>query len=265
MLFAYGCRSSKKMVSEERSVMRLSGEEHLAAVIANTPDFTALSSRLKLTLPTKKGEFSVNGTLKIKRDERIQISLLIPVIRTEAARIEITPERILAIDRMNKRYVDVPVEDIKQLLGTDVDYPMLQSLFTNDIFLPGKRHLTKKDYASFVALPVDENAVLLSKKTRKRTYAFTASNETNRLTESMIASSSAAHRLRWQYNNFGPVGNTVFPMEMTIFLEGGGGSTKTTLTLSRLSVDGMELKETSIPAKYEKIGLMDLMRMIENL
>ena len=35
----------------------------------------------------------------------MQLSFLMPIIRTEVARMEVTPEEILLVDRMGKRYV----------------------------------------------------------------------------------------------------------------------------------------------------------------
>ena len=259
------CGTSKTSVKESAEAARLSGEEHLEAVINNTLAFETFSSRLKLTIPAKKGDFIVNGTLKIKRGEMIQISFLIPIIRAEAVRIEITPERVLAIDRMNKRYADVPVSELRALFRTEIDYPILQSLFSNDIFLPGKHILSRWDYSSFEARPVNLGEVLLSKKSKNYTFSFLASNVDNRLTESAIETLPARHRMHWKYNRFVPIGNTMFPSEMVVLIGGDEQFSRATMELSHLSIDKMEIKETSIPSRYEKIGLEELMRMLEHL
>ena len=59
-----------------------------------------LSSKVKLTVPTKDAVFTVNGTMKLISGERMQLSFLMPIIRTEVARMEVTPEEILLVDRM---------------------------------------------------------------------------------------------------------------------------------------------------------------------
>ena len=64
-----------------------------------------LSSKVRLTVPTKDAVFTVNGTMKLISGERMQLSFLMPIIRTEVARMEVTPEEILLVDRMGKRYV----------------------------------------------------------------------------------------------------------------------------------------------------------------
>ena len=54
-----------------------------------------LSSKVRLTVPTKDAVFTVNGTMKLISGERMQLSFLMPIIRTEVARMEVTPEEIL--------------------------------------------------------------------------------------------------------------------------------------------------------------------------
>lgn len=83
-LLMTGCRSSK---------------------VAVRPDQTDyLSAKIELTVPTKDAVYTINGTLKAHRGEIIQMSFLMPILRTEIARIEAMPEDILFLDRMNRRY-----------------------------------------------------------------------------------------------------------------------------------------------------------------
>jgi hypothetical protein len=257
------CKSGKAVVQGE-SVMRLKGEEQLEAVIENTPVFDSFSSHLRLTIPLKKGEYTLNGTLKMQRDRLIRISLLIPIIRTEAARIEISPEHILVIDRMNRRYVSAPVSELREALHTEIDFPVLQSFFSNAIFLPGKYNLTRKDYPSF-RVQSHENGMMLSRNSHESVYSFRTSAETNRLVSSSIEPHTSSYRLQWEYDRFVPVGETTFPSEMTVLFGEKNNSSRTTFELSRLSTDEPALTPTDIPARYEQIRLSDILNMLEGL
>lgn len=75
-----------------------------------------LSSKVRLTVPTKDAVFTVNGTMKLISGERMQLSFLMPIIRTEVARMEVTPEEILLVDRMGKRYVRATRKELKDVL-----------------------------------------------------------------------------------------------------------------------------------------------------
>lgn len=264
-LFALLLLASCKTTTHTVSSVRLTGEEQLEAVIGNTPVFESFSSRLRMTIPVRKGDYTLNGTLKMQRDELIQISLLLPIIRTEAARIEIAPQYILVIDRMNKQYASIPVAELKEVFHTEVDFTMLQALFSNTIFLPGQHHLTRKDYASFLSRLPQDDEVQLCRKTREFVYSFLTSLQNNRLISSSIENHSSTHCLQWQYANFVAVGGTTFPAEMTVRIGKKDKPSQTTMELSRLSVDKHTLTPTQIPARYEQIQLSDILKILENL
>lgn len=97
--------------------------------------FETMSARFRLTMPLEGEKVTLKGNLKIKDGEMIQASVLVPMIRSEAARIEITTDSVLIIDRVNKYYATGHVSELNRFFGTEVDYPMLQSIFTNDFSL----------------------------------------------------------------------------------------------------------------------------------
>lgn len=263
VLLLVSCRS--KMAVQGDTGIRLSGAAQFEAVIGNTPAFDSFSSRLRMTVPLKKGEYTINGTLRMQRDELIQISLLLPLIRTEAARIEITPGHILVIDRMNRRYASVTTGELREVLHAEVDFAMLQSFFSNAMFLPGKYNLSRKDYSAFSAYPEGTDQIALRHRSRGFAYTFLTSLDTNRLVGSSIETLSSSHGLRWNYANFVPVGSTTFPSEMTIWIGRNEKPSKTTMELTRLSVDKLTLTPAAAPERYERIELNDILNMLESL
>ena len=113
-----GCKSSKHLATSETKTS------------TKAPTSSYLASRLQLTIPGKKGSMSVGGTMKMKTHERVQISLLMPILRTEVARIEVTPDEVLLVDRMNKRFVRATKAELKKCIveecgvfpfGKDID------------------------------------------------------------------------------------------------------------------------------------------------
>lgn len=127
-----GCRSSKHLATKPK-----------ADVEVATPSY--LASRLQLTLPSKNGTMSVGGTMKMKSKERVQISLLMPILRSEIARIEVTPTEILFVDRMNKRYVRATRDELKDILPKNVDFARLEKLLTDASLPGGKTELSGKE------------------------------------------------------------------------------------------------------------------------
>lgn len=125
-----GCKSSK----------------HLATSETKAPATSYLASKLQLTIPSKKGgSMSVGGTMKMKSHERVQISLLMPIFRTEVARIEVTPDGVLLVDRMNKRFVRATRDELKNILPKNANFARLEKILTNASLPGGKTELTGKE------------------------------------------------------------------------------------------------------------------------
>lgn len=87
-----------------------------------------LSSKVRLTVPTGQAVLTVNGTLKLKCGELVQLSFLMPIFRTEVARLEVTPDTILLVDRMNKRFVRVERSELRHLLPKKAGFAHLEKL-----------------------------------------------------------------------------------------------------------------------------------------
>ena len=128
-----GCKSSKRLTATK--------VPEVAASEAAIPSY--LASRLQLTIPSKGGSMSVGGTMKSR--ERVQISLLMPILRTELARIEVTPTEVLFVDRMNKRFVRATKKELKEILSKNVEFSQLEKLLTDASKPGGKTELSGKD------------------------------------------------------------------------------------------------------------------------
>lgn len=101
-----------------------------------------LSSKVTLTVPTKDAVLTVNGTMKLKNGERMQLSFLMPILRSEVARIDITPEEIILVDRMGKRYVQASRQELKGMLPKKATFQHLEKLLYTASRPDGKNTLT---------------------------------------------------------------------------------------------------------------------------
>lgn len=87
-----------------------------------------LSSKVRLTVPHKGGALTVNGTLKLVSGQRLQLSFLMPVLRTELVRLDVTPDEVMLVDRMGKQYVQTNRNELKGLLPKKADFAHLEKL-----------------------------------------------------------------------------------------------------------------------------------------
>lgn len=109
---------------------------------SKTDETGYLSSKVVLTVPTKEAVLTVNGTMKLKNGERMQLSFLMPILRSEVARIDITPDEVILVDRMGKRYVQTSRRELKDMLPKKATFQQLEKLLYAAARPGGKNTLT---------------------------------------------------------------------------------------------------------------------------
>ena len=69
-----------------------------------TPVGTNFTSKVKMTIPQEGKDVTTNGTLRMRYGDVIQLTLVDPVLGiAEIGRLELSPDNVLIIDRVNKR------------------------------------------------------------------------------------------------------------------------------------------------------------------
>lgn len=269
-LVLFGCGTSRK-TSRNVMIGDLSGTEYMEQVIAWSPSRTNLTAKSALTLNTGSGSpLKVTANLRIRRNEVIRLTVA-PLLGIEVARIDITPDNVLIIDRMNKRYVRASFSDISSLFNTQVDFNVLQSLFLNEIFLPGKNSLTVTDASGFEISSLGSRAQLTA-ITSPRTFAgkliytFLTSATDGRLEETSISVKNSPYALRCTYTDFSALksthGSDIFPQRIKLSVIGADKPYSLQLDLSRLGTDSDWESTTQLSSKYKEITLLEALKML---
>lgn len=254
--------SSSRSLKKASSIDGMSEAEYVEHVIGNSGGWEALTAKMSLSIdPEGKGSTKVNGTLRIKKGEVIQMSIA-PLLGIEVARAEISPDGILVIDRMNKRYVQVSFAEVKSLANADLDFHTLQALFLNELFLPGKGDLTSRDVSAFNVENGALGVALDVKKARRFSYRFLTEAPEGWLRQSSIGLVGTPYQLNWTYDDFRALGQGHFPAEMKVSFEGGKKPVQAAFGLSRLSVNSDWETHTEVSAKYEKVELADILKLL---
>lgn len=254
--------SSSRSLKKSASVDGMSGAEYVEHVIANAGGWEALTAKMSLSIDLEgKGATKVNGTLRIKKGEVIQMSIA-PLLGIEVARVEISADGILVVDRMNKRYVRVSFAEVKSLANADLDFHTLQALFLNELFLPGKGDLTFRDVSAFSVGQEATGVALDVKKPKRFSYRFLTQAPEGWLRRSRIGLIGTPYLLDWTYDDFRAVGQRHFPAEMKISFEGGRKPVRATFGLSRLSVNSDWETHTEVSGKYQKVELADILKLL---
>ena len=262
LLVALASCSSTKSIKKSHSIEGMSEVEYVEKVIRNTGGWDALTAKVSLSVDLGgKSTTKVGGTLRIKKGEVIQLSVA-PLLGIEVARAEISPEGVMVIDRVNRQYVKASFAEVESLVHMDLDFHTLQALFLHELFLPGKKDLNARDASHFRVNVIPEGVAIDAKKTGHFTYQFLTQAPEALLKESCIGLPGTPYQLRWKYDAVRPVEQGQFPTDMQIIFEGAEKPVKATLALSRLSANSNWETHTEVSARYTKVELADILKML---
>ena len=260
-LLIASCSSTKGLKKNQLTIGNLTADEYVKAVIDQVPDWKAVTAKMQLTLTRSAQDIQVSGSLKMKRGEVIQLSIA-PVLGIEVARAEITPDGVLVIDRLHKKYVRVPFSEIKDRLNADLDYHAFQSLFLNEIFVPGKSKLTAQDVNAFDTRLEAENAVLEVNSAKRFAYQFKTTINEGLLKQTHVGLVNSPYGLKWQYGNFKPLDKKQFPTTMFVAVEGANKSMTAQFNFTRLTTNEDWEANTQLSDRYEKMEIDDVLKIL---
>jgi hypothetical protein len=227
-----------------------------------TEALEAVTSKVNLTLKLSgKSPVKLGGTLRIRRNQVVQLSVTY-LLGIEVGRLEITPDGLMVIDRVNKRYVDIPFAELSSLTHANLDFYTLQALFLNELFLPGQTTVTASDAPSFTLTVDGDDATLAVKKSGSFSYQFLTALTDRRLKRSRIGYAGTSYALNWDYDSFRTLGNRTFPGLMQVDFEGGSKPASLTLELNKLGTDTDWETRTQISSKYERVEWQDLITQL---
>ena len=254
--------ASHKGLTEQMTIAGLTGTEYLEEVIRLAPSWDCVTGKATLTLDLgSKGVGSITASLKMKRDEAIRLTVA-PVLGIEVARLEIRPDGLLVLDRMDKRYVFVDFAELSRLTQTELDFNVLQCLFLGELFLPGKSRLEPSDASSFSLELQPDYAHLTAKEGRHFQYSFRTSLTRPQLLRSDISLRRTPYGITWDYSDFKQLDGKLFPQHSQLTVRGAGTPVSLGIQLSKLSVKSGWDARTEVPSKYREVTLDEILKLI---
>ncbi len=119
-----------RRISKEQSLVR--------ETISAQPLFqTAEATKVRVGITYAGQKISINGSISVITDSIISLSVQ-PLLGIEMLRIDLTPEQILVVDKMNRRYVEMNYTELGAMTGLPLTYRDLQAVFLNRMFVIGK-------------------------------------------------------------------------------------------------------------------------------
>ena len=151
------------------------------------------------------------------------------------------------------------------LANMELSFGVLQSLFLNELFLPGKNVLDADDVKRF-RIVQDEAGVRLQVRSGKEfDYTFHTSADQGLLEKTEIGLRGTDYVLNWNYDDFGVLDRKPFPQHMLLTVGGVRSDLSLEMKFSRLSVDDHWEGRTKVSSRYRKVELVELLKMLKGV
>jgi len=208
-----GCRARQQVIRSDTHVADKTPSELFSDIIANHFQYNTFSARLNISL---QSGMSSRANIRIIRDEALRISVQ-PLLGIEMFRLYVSPEWVVMVDRMGRRYVQENIASLQEVFPAGFDFYTLQALFTNALFVPHRNYVVQRDYRHFhISLTYDMQYFMQAGDYRSGSrYSFLVNGDDR------ITIANLEHRdifLNWRYDNFAMVGNHAFPHRMNVEL-----------------------------------------------
>jgi hypothetical protein len=261
LLLAVSCKSGKEASSIALTAMR--EEDRVNRIVRSEIRYNDLSSNLKLTV--KKGDTghrtSIDAQLRIVKNEAIRISLLVPILGSEAFRVVFTPDKVVIIDRLNRQYLSESTQILRDRIP--FDYYSLEALITNRLFIAGKQEITPADYPDF-RIREDKFHAYLSCLDRQKIHYEFESDYTHRIQALRMEGGNGSIRLQCNYAAWGLTSdNRTFPMTMDLQLHTPKEVFDCEFSFRSVTVDTGLTIDDRIPDKYRQISWEQALRLIK--
>jgi hypothetical protein len=210
---------------------------------------------------------TLTGSLKMKRDDVIRLQLMAFGF-VEAGRLEFTQDYVLIVDRINKQYLKVPYAQLEFFRHSGVDFFMLQSLFWNELFQPGKARLTERNLKRFTTDVGVNNNIVVSYENSELSYRWLTDRETARINMANILYANylrGNYQLTWDYDEFKSSNRKMFPMKHKVTLATPEKEIKLEMNLNHLGNDEDWEPRTVLSGKYRQMPIDDILRRFMSL
>ena len=184
-------------------------------VNANRVSEPSLSAKISLSIGTSNNSARVGGSLKMKRDDVIQISL-VALGLMEVGRLELTPDYMMVVDRMNRQYVKCGYSEVDFFRQSGIDFYTFQSLFWDELFvLEGKGEVPADDNFQLKMEEGEIRLVNVGNRNIALTFVVDAANLLVGET-SFAGNGTDSPVLKWKYEEWSKLGEQLFPGAMKI-------------------------------------------------
>ena len=272
-LLLSSCASKKKAVVENKPMTteQLATQGFIAKVQETALNQKFIASKVKFSIETGAQKLTLTGNLKMKRDDCIRLQLMAFGF-VEAGRIELTPEYVLIMDRINKQYLKAPYVQVDFMRNNGLNFNTMQALFWNELSKPAKYSINKDampvDTAQYTMIESGEDMVI-SFEAGKMLYSWLASRADGQIRMANMLYkdrlNNTTSQLNWDYQEFETINNKKFPKKHLVTLTAPKKEVKLNMTLNYIKNDTDWETRTEISNKYREVTIDEILNRFMSL
>lgn len=248
------CSALHEVVTPEVDEEAVAVSETLSAMQEKQASFDYFASRFAGTATVNDTHYDVSGTIRIKKDSAIYLSLS-PFLGIEMARVLITPEEVLFLNRLEGTYYQGDMERLNRMFNTNLDFHMLQAILVGNDFA----HFTSDRFS----VSRDKDRLLLRNPER---YPITGAalglpfqqniwldQDSYLIRENLVYEPRTQRSIRARYDRYNQVGQQDLPGEVTLVMTDPGNRVELSMRYTRTTIDEPQPMEINIPERYRRM------------
>lgn len=169
LIVLVSCKGTKGLISETGATAVLPAAKVVENHYNTARDFKTLYIKAGISYKDDKQSQNVNAEIKIKKDEKILVS--IRVLGITMAKGLITPTEVKYYEKINGKFFEGDYSTLSKWLGTDLDFSKVQNMLIGQAM----DDLTKGKYKASIEDKLYKLEDLNARETQKEFY-FEASN-----------------------------------------------------------------------------------------
>lgn len=269
------CKTTKTINSEK---VRLMGAGKLYSIVtSNYLPYNKLSIKFDASVYFDSVSHSFNGTLRIRKDSIIWIS--IAPLGIDAFKMQFTPDSIMFLNILKKEYFVNSYEYFENKFQTEVSFGNLQSIFTNEVFLysetdeeNNEKYNTdsqEREYFRKTFIPAtDSNMYVLKTHRKHKIKKYIKKNKISdlivetlrilpeifKLEQIMVNDLSEKRSLIIKYSDFVDVNSKIIPSAIRIELNTAEKHMNADIKYNKITVNSDVSFPFKINDKYKRIN-----------
>ncbi|TDS18694.1 uncharacterized protein DUF4292 [Maribacter caenipelagi] len=243
IVFMASCKSTK-VISGGTVDAKLSSKSVIKAHYQNEAGFKTLAGRVKINYSDGESSQGVSVSLRMEKDKAIWMSAPLGIVKAY-----ITPDRVSFYNKLENEYFDGDFSYLSDLLGTEVDFSILQNLLTGQAIVDLR--LEKYD------IGISEDNYRLTPKQQGVLYKtlFQVEPKNYKMAMQQLSQPLEKRLLEIVYKNYQSIDKEVLPNEIIVRAISKEKVNNIDLEFKSLELNGTVNFPYSIPKGFNAIEL----------